>query len=93
MVPDLYVIKGGLKAAGKAVGWLAAQFGMSDHFDNDQLFNYYEASKKDRPLWLPFFHGSGTPGMEPFNRATLIGLTLEHSREDIAIALYEGLGF
>ena len=93
VVPDLYVIKGGLKAAGKAVDWLASQFGQDNHFDNDQLIKHYEANKNDRPLWLPFFHGSGTPGMEPFNRASLIGLTLEHSREDIAIALYEGLGF
>jgi xylulokinase len=93
VVPELYVLKGGLKAAGKAVGWLAAQLRAGNHFDNDLLVNYYETSKKDRPLWLPFFHGSGSPGMEPFNRATLIGLSLEHSREDIAIALCEGLGF
>ena len=93
VVPDLYVLKGGLKAAGKAVGWLATQFRVGDHFDNDLLASYYESSKKARPLWLPFFHGSGTPGMESFNRATLIGLTLEHLQEDIAIALFEGLGF
>jgi xylulokinase len=93
VVPDLYVIKGGLKAAGKAVDWLAAQFGQVNHFNNDHLIKHYETCKYKRPLWLPFFHGSGTPGMEPFNRASLIGLTLEHSSEDIAIALYEGLGF
>lgn len=93
VVPDLYILKGGLKAAGKAIDWLATQFGQENQFDNDFLVKHYESSKKDRPLWLPFFHGSGTPGPRPFDRATLFGLTLEHSREDLAIALYEGLGY
>jgi xylulokinase len=93
VVPDLYILKGGLKAAGKAVNWLAEQYGVSDHFDNNQLVKYYDTSNKKRPLWLPFFHGSGTPGSETYNRATLIGLSLEHSKKDIAIALFEGLGF
>lgn len=93
VVQDLYVLKGGLKAAGKAVEWLAFQFGKDRHFDNDILIKHYEASNNDRPVWLPFFNGSGTPGMDPFNRASLIGLTLEHTHEDIAIALCEGLGF
>jgi xylulokinase len=93
VVPDVYVLKGGLKTAGKAVEWLASFIGNDGHFDNNLLLKHYEKNINERPLWLPFFHGSGTPGIEPFNRASLIGLTLEHSREDIVIALFEGLGF
>ena len=93
VVPDTYVIKGGLKAAGKAVEWLASRLNRDDLFSGDALTERYRSSHIPRPLWLPFFLGSGTPAMEPYNRASLVGVTLDHSSEDIAIALLESLGF
>jgi xylulokinase len=44
-------------------------------------------------LWLPFFRGSGTPHRDVQARGTLIGLSTEHRRADLARALCEGLAF
>ncbi len=93
VVPGLYVLKGGLKAAGRALDWISAQFNQGSFFDNEILTAHYNSNFFNRPLCLPFFHGSGTPDIHPFNRASFIGLSLDHSGEDMAIALFEGLGF
>ncbi len=47
----------------------------------------------NKPLWLPFFHGSGTPDRQPTNRAVLFGLNIDHSKEDIYRVLMEGFAF
>ena len=90
VVSDQYVIKGGLKTAGKALEWLRAQMNISS-FDFKSLSTIN--NPMERPIWLPFFQGSGTPNREPFDRASLIGLTLNHSKSDIAVALMEGLAY
>ena len=90
VVPNQYVIKGGLKTAGKALEWLREQMKITSYD-----FKGLSTMKKplERPIWLPFFQGSGTPNREPFNRASLFGLTLNHSKSDIAVALMEGLAY
>lgn len=90
VLPEMYTIKGGLKAAGKAIQWLKEQMNLPGF---DLKISSIEDRPAERPVWLPFFQGSGTPNREPFNRAALFGLTLDHTQDDIAQALLEGFAY
>jgi len=93
VMPHMYILKGGLKAAGKALDWLARLCFQQEHLDSRTMTAHYQAGRKNPLIWLPYFISSGTPDKTPLRPASLVGLTLEHTCEDIAIALYEGLGF
>ncbi len=90
VVPNTYLVKGGMKAAGKALDWSREIFGDPLHDYGAKALQDYSA---DLPLWLPFFQGSGTPYRKPSARAVLYGLHAHHSRAEITLALLEGFAF
>jgi xylulokinase len=90
VIPDTCLIKGGLKAAGKALTWGKDIFQASSQGLGTAMLDTYS---RNLPYWLPFFQGSGTPGREPDARATLLGLDANHSGEEIFLALLEGFAF
>lgn len=94
-IPGKYIIEGAVLSAGKTMDWL-----------NDLLFaspeekhpyqRFTEASRKGEPgsHGLRFsvqLAGKGTPIWDPFSRGALFNLSLVHTKEDIARALFEGL--
>lgn len=90
VVPDIYLIKGGLKAGGKAIEWSKNVFKSIDQDFN----NSFEPGKvKDLPFWLPYLHGSGTPNRQASARAVLFGLDSTHTNHEIYLALLEGFAF
>lgn len=93
VIPDIYIIKGGLKAAGKAIEWLSEIMNSTSIPDLNTFRNDIKNKKLNHPVWLPFFHGSGTPNSNPFDQAALIGVNLQHTNREIMTALFEGLGF
>lgn len=94
LLKGLYVLKGGLKAAGNAVEWLVRQIAPDD---SGQRYAELEAlaaegvGRRAGPLWLPHWIGSGTPEGDRFSRAALVGVQFEHGRGDLFRALLEGL--
>ena len=90
IIPSLYILKGGLKAAGNTFEWFKSTFGAIEGRPAGKLDL---SSVINNPIWLPFFQGSGTPDRQPSNRAVLFGLTMDHSKDDIFQALIEGLAF
>ena len=90
IIPSLYLVKGGLKAGGKAVEWFNAAF---RDIEERSAIKLDPSAIRNKPLWLPFFQGSGTPDRQPTNRAVLFGLNVDHSKEDIYRALMEGFAF
>ena len=93
VTPDQFCIKGGIKAAGKAVQWLVELFKLESIPSITELLENRLSEKATFPLMLPYFQGSGTPHREPFTQAALFGLTVGQSHNDILLALYEGMGF
>ena len=90
VIPSLFILKGGIKAAGKAFEWFNKTFGIVEEEKTKfKLLSYAQ----DKPFWLPYFRGSGTPNRRPTDRAGLFGLNLDHTREDIYLSLIEGLSF
>ena len=99
IVPGLYVLKGGLKAAGGAIDWLVRQLAGLNASAQDLPYEKLEQSAREGigksigPLWLPHFIGSGSPDGDRFSHAAMVGVQLHHSQGDIYRGMLEGLAF
>jgi len=90
----LYAVKGGLKAAGSAIEWLARQVapsGAPPDYAALEAEALQSAGRAAGPLWLPHLIGSGTPEGDRHSRAALVGVQFEHQRGDLFRGLLEGL--
>jgi xylulokinase len=97
-LPGFYVFKGGLKAAGGGLEWLARQ--LSGVNANSKLaYAELEAAartgvgRKAGPLWLPHLNGAGSPEADRRSRAALVGAALEHEAGDVFRGFLEALAF
>ena len=93
--PGKYIIEGAVLSAGKTMDWLNNLL-----FASPEEAHPYErftvASRKAAPgaQGLRFsvqLAGKGTPLWDPRTRGALLNLSLVHTKEDIARALFEGL--
>lgn len=75
------------------LGWYVKTFGLGDV---GQFSAGVEAANPPRPtglMALPYFTGTGTPHLDADARGHWAGMTLETTKEEIFIALLEGLSF
>jgi xylulokinase len=88
-----YNLKGGLKAAGRSIEWLAGLLSGSEKPDYAALeaAAWQGVGKEAGPLWLPSLLESGTPYNDPNRRAALVGLTVRHRAGDVFRGLLESL--
>ena len=96
LLPGLYTLKGGLKAAGSAIEWLARQLsptGQNPDYAHLEASAEEGLGRRAGPLWLPHLIGSGTPQGDRFSRAALIGAQFEHNAGDLFRGLLESLAF
>lgn len=94
VLKDLYAVKGGLKAAGSAIEWLARQLtapGVAPDYAALEAAARESAGRSAGPVWLPHLIGSGTPEGDRYSRAALVGVQFEHERGDLFRGLFEGL--
>lgn len=90
-----YILEGAVLSAGKTMDWLNnLLFASPEEISPYQYFT--AASRKSEPgsHGLRFsvqLAGKGTPIWNPFSRGALLNLSLVHTKEDIARALFEGL--
>ncbi len=67
-----------------------------DQFAKGKTYAELDAGVKDKPtgiMILPHFAGAANPYMDNGSKAAIIGLTLEHTSEDIYQALMEGVTY
>jgi len=99
VIPNAYILKAGIHAAGGAIEWLADLLSGSKDSDGEIDFLKLEkeatigVAKTIGPLWLPHFNGSGTPEVDWNSRAALLGVRMEHTRGDILRGLWESQAF
>ncbi len=93
VLKDRYVLKGGLKAAGSAIDWLAQLTSPVNNIDYTDLEESAARGIGVRagPLWLPHLIGSGTPQGDRFSRAALVGVQIEHDPADLFRGMLESL--
>lgn len=99
VVSGCYVLKGGLKAAGGIVAWLARILAGKDEEVTDAFYDELERSAAQgfgrhiNPIWLPHLMGSGTPEGDLNSMAAIVGLRAEHDRGDLFRSLLESLAY
>jgi xylulokinase len=99
VISGQYVLKGGLKAAGGAIEWLARQLAGPDVAPSELFYATLEAAaqggvgQRAGPLWLPHLIGSGTPEGDRYSRGALVGIQIEHERGDLFRGMIESLAF
>ena len=96
ILKDLFVLKGGLKAAGSAIEWLARELAPTTGdppYSTLEMEAWQGVGRRAGPLWLPHLIGSGTPEGDRFSRAALVGVQLEHNRGDLFRGMLESIGF
>lgn len=99
VIPNAYILKAGIHAAGGAIEWLAELLSASKGTGQAIDFSKLETEAAEHiasmvgPLWLPHFNGSGTPEVDWNSRAALLGVRMEHSRGDILRGLWESQAF
>jgi xylulokinase len=95
-VPGRWHVMGVTQAAGLSFSWLR------DLLRNDSTeLSYDELTREaaavpagsDGVLWAPYLMGERTPHLDPNARATLTGLTANHTRGHVVRAVLEGVAF
>ena len=96
---DTYVLAAGTATAGTLTHWLCDVLGLADAADSPaEMFGLLvDLASRSVPganglLFLPYFSGERTPHHDPDARGIIAGLTLKHTRADIARAMMEGIG-
>jgi erythritol kinase (D-erythritol 1-phosphate-forming) len=91
-VPDRYLRVFAAMAGTDVIDWVVAMLGLSDAQELGELAQRADAGARGLSV-LPYLSPAGerAPFLDPGARGTLFGLTVEHGREDIARAVFDGL--
>lgn len=92
-----YVLASGTSTAGTATRWLADLLALTNAEDEKTFSSLIDLAAQSVPgarglLALPHLAGERTPFQDPLSRGAVVGLGLEHTREDLARAVLEGVG-
>lgn len=88
--PDLFICIAPLLTAGGNLAWLRDVFGRAEVAD---MVARALTRPLNRLLYLPYLNGERSPFSDPFARAAFIGLAPEHTPDDLARAVLEGVVF
>ena len=95
--PGSFVLAAGTATAGTLTRWIADILDLDSSVGDDVLFGELVALAQQSPvgangvLVLPHLSGERTPVQDPHSRGIIFGLSLKHSRADIARAAIEGI--
>lgn len=97
--PQSYVLAAGTSTAGTLTHWLADILDLRERSASTaEMFGALVALAEESPaganglLVLPYLSGERTPLHDPDSRGVIAGLTLSHTRGDIARAMMESVG-
>jgi Sugar (pentulose and hexulose) kinases len=103
VVPGYFLLEQGMSATGAILRWFRDQFGheekrLAQETGADPYDVISEAAAMRPPgagglIALPFFMGARATRWNPRARGVLFGLTLEHTRADVARSLMEGVAY
>lgn len=95
--PGSFVLAAGTATAGTVTRWIAEILHLDASHGDDKLFGDLIALAGQSPvgangvLMVPHLSGERTPVQDPQSRGIIFGLSLAHSRADIARAAIEGI--
>jgi xylulokinase len=97
-IPERWHVMGVTQAAGLSLRWFRDNFGAGVDDGRDPYERLGEEAAKvaagaDFLLWTPYLMGERTPHLDPYVRASLVGLTASHTRAHVIRAILEGVAF
>jgi len=96
---DRYYAIGSILGAGSMIQWLAALLWPNAQWGREEALQALTQAAAESPLGayglyiLPHLAGAGSPQRDSTARGVVVGLTLRHSRADLARAAIESLAF
>ncbi len=92
-VPKHWHVTGVTQAAGLSLRWFRDNFSAGENYDSLVEEAAKISAGADGLLWTPYLMGERTPHIDPNARASLIGLTVSHTRAHVVRAILEGVAF
>jgi len=97
-IPERWHVMGVTQAAGLSLRWFRDCFGAGEASVEKAYERLIDEAAtappgSDGALWAPYLMGERTPHLDPYARAALVGLTLNHTRAHILRAILEGVAF
>ena len=103
VIPDHWLAIGALNGGGSSLRWALETFGQLEQdiaeFTKQNAYNLLTSQAFQAPagskglLFLPYISGERTPIWDPYARATFLGITLSHDRNDFLRSILEGTAF
>ncbi len=103
ITPDAECLAAGLSTSGSILAWFRREFAVdlpaADAAGRARAMAILVDEAATSPaganglLVLPYLSGERTPFADPLARGTVVGLTLAHTRADLARAILEGIAF
>lgn len=99
VIRDYYLIEQGISTSGTILRWVRDNFYKGEKEKGENVYEIIDSEAQSSGagakgvLLLPFFMGSRATRWNPDAKGVLFGLTLTHSRSDIARAVLEGISF
>ena len=97
-IPERWHVMGVTQAAGLSLRWFRDHFGAGSDDGRDPYERLSEEAATvgagaDFLLWTPYLMGERTLHLDPYVRASLVGLTASHTRAHVIRAILEGVAF
>ncbi|CAM5284743.1 sugar (pentulose or hexulose) kinase [Aquamicrobium terrae] len=91
-LPDTWLRLFGTLSGTDTVNWTVSQFGFPDAYALNQAAENVPHGSNG-VVFLPYLSPAGerAPFLDPRARASIVGLSLDHSRDHVARAMFEGL--
>ncbi len=99
--PNMLLIAGITESAGANIGWLQEQFfaNEKEEYGPYKIFDFMNEQIKKIPpgcehlVCTPWMLGERCPVSNTTTRATLFNISMDHTREHLMRAVYEGIGY
>lgn len=96
--PDMFIMIGESETAGACLEWFAQQFASPEEKGRDVFRALDEVADQVEPgagrlLFAPWMFGERSPVPDTSIRASFVNLSLEHGREHMLRAIYEGVAY
>ncbi|TFG19309.1 MAG: hypothetical protein EU530_06620 [Promethearchaeota archaeon] len=91
-MPDTYFIVSKQETLGGGLEWFKNIMGISTYKEIDEMVGKTTAGAKNI-LFTPWLFGERSPLNDPYLRGQFFNLSMDHKREDLFRAVYEGVAF
>ncbi len=92
-IPATWHVTGVTQAAGFSFRWFRDNFASNESFDELVELARQVPAGSDGVLWTPYLMGERAPHIDPNAKASLIGLTSNHTKAHVVRAILEGVAF